>query len=109
MTPERRKTYAEPALLIAGRLSRYAPTTAVSPETATETPNRSPEPGSEAVSLACWAQEAPVRTNTYAEPAKLSRYAPTTAVSPETATEIPKSQQEAVSLACCNQGSTARG
>ena len=109
--PERTNTYAEPAL-VAGLSSMYAPTTAVSPDTATETPKRSPPAASApAVSLACWAQVTPERTNTYAEPASpaglSSKYAPTTTVSPDTAAEIPKrsppAASEAVSLACWAQ------
>ena len=101
----RTNTYAEPASALGGRSSRRAPTTAVSPETATDHPNTSLEAASEAVSLACWVQVTPERRKTYAEPAPLlSRYAPTTAVSPETATETPNSSDwaasEAMSLAC---------
>ena len=42
----------------------YAPTTAVSPETATEHPNWSPAAASEAVSFCCSVQVPPERTNT---------------------------------------------
>ena len=110
VTPERTNTYAEPA----PPASPGAPTTAVSPETATEVPNWSFAAASEAVSLACWAQVTPERTNTYAEPVRAAAlFAPTTAVSAETATEVPKklpaAASEAVSLACWNQGSMATG
>ena len=84
------------------------PTTAVSPETATEMPKMSFDAASEAVSFCCWLQRVPLRTNTYAEPlsrpASSSPYAPTTAVSPDTATEMPKSSYNAASEAvsfCC--------
>src|SRR5688572_9776849 len=68
--PERSNTYAEPAKPPApGVASRGAPTTVVSPDTATDQPKRSLPAGSEANRWACSAQVEPVRTNTYAEPA----------------------------------------
>jgi hypothetical protein len=88
--------------------SSKAPITAVSPETDTEVPNRSPPSPSEARSCCCWLQVVPERTKTYADPASgppavSSLYAPTTAVSPETETETPKKSLAAPSEArsCC--------
>src|SRR6266540_2518834 len=98
--PLRTNTYAEPASGPASVSSEMAPTTAVSPLTATERPKVSLAAASLAVSFACWLQLVPLRTNTYAEPASiLSPEAPTTSVSPVTATEKPKMSPAAASLA----------
>ncbi len=84
LVPERTNTYPAPAK----ESLPSAPTTAVDPETATEPPKKSSGAPSEAVSVACWDQVVPERTNTYPAPAKESLpSAPTTAVDPETATE----------------------
>src|SRR5262249_26732221 len=94
----------------AGRTNTYAapgsgfapppmnrPTTAVSPQIATEPPSWSLVRPSDAVSFACCVQIVPpgVRTNTYAEPWSMlapmsSPLAPTTTVSRPIATEVPK-------------------
>ena len=102
LVPVRTNTYAEPESEPPSS-SHLAPTTAVSPPTATEKPNASFAAASLAVSFACWVQLVPVRTNTYAEPefvpASSSHKAPTTAVSPLTATDQPNSSAPAASLA----------
>ena len=79
-------------MLLALTSSAYAPTMAVSPERATDKPNKSPVAPPVAVSWACWVQMVPERVKTYAEPWSVlaptsSLNAPTTAVSPERATK----------------------
>src|SRR5438552_11577936 len=86
--------------------SPIAPTSAVSPETATEYPNWSPASVFEALRYACWLQFVPLRVKTYAAPAWValmllpspltpvallfSWQAPTTTVSAEAPTAQPK-------------------
>src|SRR5215204_6618230 len=89
-------TCAEPWLPFTPMSSKCAPTTTVSPLTATENPNCSSNPPSPAISLAL-SVKAPLQppagfTNTYVEPWLIlapmsSNPAPTTMVSPLTATE----------------------
>src|SRR5262249_40907918 len=100
LVPDRWNTYAAPACPKGSpaNVPRFgAPTTAVSPSSATENPKFSlaVPTGSLAASLACWAH-CPVGplTNTYAAPVPapgppLAVVAPTIAVLPETATEAP--------------------
>ena len=61
-TDGRTKTYADPASIPPTLSSQSAPTNAVSPDTATETPNPSAAAASKAVTLACWLQTPAVRT-----------------------------------------------
>ena len=63
-SPERTNTYAEPASVPATVSTKYAPATTVSPEIATEAPNRSMGAASEAVSFCCSVHVSPERTNT---------------------------------------------
>src|SRR3989442_2086427 len=75
VVPERTNTKAAPA----NEFLPKAPTTAVEPEMATEAPKRSVEQPSEALTLPCWDQGVPQRTNTQAAPAdELLTRAPTT-------------------------------
>src|SRR6266545_3212053 len=98
--PLRTNTYAEPASGPASVSSEMAPTTAVSPPTATERPKVSLAAASLAVSFACWLQLVPLRTNTYAEPASLAASeAPTTTVLPLIPTASPNRSPDAASLA----------
>src|SRR5688572_6505998 len=101
-------TSAEPASLPAPVLSLCAPTSAVSPDTATETPKLSPAPGSSAVKRASRTQLVPSRINSEAEPAPApaevkSPCAPSSAVSADNATARPKVLPPPAILACCVQ------
>src|ERR1043165_4543824 len=102
-------------MLVASLSSSNAPTTTVSPDTATDQPNTSPASVLLALRYACCAQFVPVRTKTYAAPAEdmllslwlpltpvallLSNGAPTTTVSPDIATEFPNPSPAPVLLA----------
>src|SRR5262245_23812233 len=68
--PDRLNRYADPAPLfgVAAGSSREEPTMAVSPDTATASPNLSVLAPSEAVSFACCDHVVPDRVNTYAAP-----------------------------------------
>src|SRR6266508_2562282 len=100
LVPLRTNTYAEPALGPASVSSEGAPITAVSPLTASALPKRSNTAASLAVSIACWLQLVPLRTNTYAEPASLAASeAPTTTVLPLIPTASPNRSPDAASLA----------
>src|SRR5215467_5821017 len=99
LVPDRWNTYAAPACPKGSpaNVPRFgAPTTAVSPSSATENPKFSlaVPTGSLAASLACWAHPAGPLTNTYAAPVPapgppLAVVAPTIAVVPETAIAVP--------------------
>src|SRR5215469_1321509 len=81
-----------------------APATTVVLDRATELPKLSFAAPSAAVSLACWDQVVPDRTNTNAAPVnEFSPGEPATAVVPDTATELPKLPTAPVSLACRDQ------
>src|SRR6266511_4340381 len=100
LVPLRTNTYAEPALGPASVSSEGAPITAVSPLTASALPQSSHTAASRAVSIACWLQLVPLRTNTYAEPASLAASeAPTTTVLPLIPTASPNRSPDAASLA----------
>ena len=95
---------------MAPTVAAYAPTTAVSPDSDTETPKASPAAPSLAVSFCSSVHTPPDRTYTYAAPCwtlapTFAACAPTTAVSPDTDTEQPKELFAAPSLAvsfCCS-------
>src|SRR5215472_9404156 len=97
--PDRWNTYAAPTCPKGspGNVPRFgAPTTAVSPSSATENPKFSlaVPAGSLAASRACWVHPAGPLTNTYAAPVPapgppLAVVAPTIAVLPETAIAVP--------------------
>ena len=61
---ERVKTYATPAFAFPATRWYGAPTSAASPETATERPNQAPAAPSAAVSSACCVQEPAERVKT---------------------------------------------
>src|SRR4029453_17869823 len=84
--PERTKTYAPPL-----PLAKLAPTSAVSPEMETLTPNSEPSSASEGTSFCCSVQTPPSLTKMYAAAGwpPVPPGAPTTSVSPSTATEKP--------------------
>src|SRR5215472_4827388 len=99
LVPDRWNTYAAPACPKGSpaNVPRFgAPTTAVSPFSATENPKFSlaVPAGSAAASRACWVHPAGPLTNTYAAPVPLpgpplAVVAPTSAVLPETAIAVP--------------------
>ena len=95
--PEFTNTYTAPAF----EAWLGAPTTTVLPETATESPNKSPTavPGPSSWALSC--QPVGVLTNTYARPNPEERTdiagAPTTMLWPDTATESPNQSGPLVS------------
>ena len=83
VVPDRTNTYAAPAARLP-KLWNGAPTTTVDPDRATDQPRCAPAAPWAMVSLACWDQVAPDRTNTYATPfPEFLNGAPTTAVRPE--------------------------
>jgi len=88
VSPERMKTYTEPASSNPEWSSPQALITAVSPDTRGKQPNASPGSASEAVSFCCSVQVSPERMKTYAEPASTpptwsSAHAPISTVSPD--------------------------